>query len=113
MKDAIDRYKDAADKNQIRVEVGSEGYPPDLQTLVKGVATRASGDKKIILCNRAVSPNPLVRSLGPLVFCGETGSFYRRWPRVARPFHQRLQIRRISFAAHFHANLVFLSAASL
>src|SRR5262252_8541142 len=37
MKDAIDRYKDAADKNLIRVEVGSEGYPPDLDTLVAGV----------------------------------------------------------------------------
>lgn len=37
MRDAIDRYKDAADKNLIRVEAGSEGYPPDLQTLVKGV----------------------------------------------------------------------------
>lgn len=37
MRDAVDRYKDAADKNLIRVEVGSEGYPPDLQTLVKGV----------------------------------------------------------------------------
>jgi len=34
MKDSIDRYKDAADKNLIRVEVGSEGYPPDLETLV-------------------------------------------------------------------------------
>ena len=34
MKDAIDRYKDAADRNQIRVEIGSEGYPPDLETLV-------------------------------------------------------------------------------
>ncbi len=30
MRDAIDRYKDAADRNQIRVEIGSEGYPPDL-----------------------------------------------------------------------------------
>jgi general secretion pathway protein G len=47
MKDAIDRYKDAADKNQIRVEVGSEGYPPDLETLVKGVQLGASGDKKV------------------------------------------------------------------
>jgi general secretion pathway protein G len=35
MKDAIDRYKDLADSNKIRVEVGSEGYPPDLETLVK------------------------------------------------------------------------------
>src|SRR5436853_7596453 len=47
MKDAIDRYKDAADKNQIRVEVGSEGYPPDLETLVKGVQLGASSDRKI------------------------------------------------------------------
>ena len=47
MKDAIDRYKDAADRNQIRVEVGSEGYPPDLETLVKGVQLGASSDHKI------------------------------------------------------------------
>jgi general secretion pathway protein G len=46
MKDAIDRYKDAADRNQIRVEIGSEGYPPDLETLVKGVQVGTS-DKKI------------------------------------------------------------------
>jgi general secretion pathway protein G len=37
MKDAIDRYKDAADRGLIRVEVGTEGYPPDLETLVNGV----------------------------------------------------------------------------
>jgi general secretion pathway protein G len=47
MKDAIDRYKDAADRNQIRVEIGSEGYPPDLDTLVKGVQLGASSDRKI------------------------------------------------------------------
>jgi general secretion pathway protein G len=34
---AIDRYKDAADKNQIQVQPGTEGYPPDLATLVAGV----------------------------------------------------------------------------
>ena len=37
MRDAIDRYKDAADRNLIRVEAGTEGYPPDLDTLVKGL----------------------------------------------------------------------------
>ena len=47
MRDAIDRYKDLADRNLIRVEVGSEGYPPDLETLVKGVQIGASADKKI------------------------------------------------------------------
>ena len=47
MRDAIDRYKDAADRNQIRVEVGSEGYPPDLQMLVKGVQLGTNGDRRI------------------------------------------------------------------
>src|SRR5215471_15620809 len=46
MKDAIDRYKDLADQQKIRVEVGSENYPPDLDTLVKGVQVGTS-DKKI------------------------------------------------------------------
>jgi general secretion pathway protein G len=45
MRTAIDRYKDAADKNQIRVEVGTEGYPPDLETLVKGVSLTSPGGK--------------------------------------------------------------------
>src|SRR6476646_10897746 len=58
MKDAIDRYKDTADKNLIRVEVGSEGYPPDLETLVKGVQVGASGDKKI-RCLRKIPVDPM------------------------------------------------------
>jgi general secretion pathway protein G len=37
MRDAIDRYKDASDRGAIQKKVGSEGYPPDLDTLVKGV----------------------------------------------------------------------------
>lgn len=37
MRDAIDRYKDDVDKNLIQVQAGTEGYPPDLDTLVKGV----------------------------------------------------------------------------
>jgi len=37
MRDAIDRYKDAADRGAFQWKVGSEGYPPDLDTLVKGV----------------------------------------------------------------------------
>jgi general secretion pathway protein G len=39
---AIDRYKKDADINLIRAEVGSQNYPPDLQTLVDG-ATVATG----------------------------------------------------------------------
>ncbi len=37
IRDAIDRYKDAADRGAFQLKVGSEGYPPDLETLVKGV----------------------------------------------------------------------------
>jgi len=37
MRDAIDRYKDAADRGAFQIKVGSEGYPPDLETLVTGV----------------------------------------------------------------------------
>jgi len=36
MRDAIDRYKDAADRNAFRTKVNSFGYPPDLDTLVNG-----------------------------------------------------------------------------
>src|SRR5579863_3775429 len=43
MRNAIDRYKDDADKNLIQTEVGSQNYPPDLQTLVDGVTVSASG----------------------------------------------------------------------
>jgi general secretion pathway protein G len=37
MRDAIDRYKDAADRGAFQIKVGTEGYPPDLDTLVTGV----------------------------------------------------------------------------
>jgi len=36
MRDAIDRYKDAADRGAFRTKVDSQNYPPDLETLVKG-----------------------------------------------------------------------------
>jgi general secretion pathway protein G len=52
MRDAVDRYKDLADRNLIRVELGSEGYPPDLETLVKGVQLGASSDRKIRFLRR-------------------------------------------------------------
>lgn len=52
MRDAIDRYKDAADRNLIRVELGSENYPPDLETLVQGVQLGGSGDRKIRFLRR-------------------------------------------------------------
>jgi len=44
MRDAIDRYKDAADRQAFQIKVDSQGYPPDLETLVKGVDV---GGKKV------------------------------------------------------------------
>lgn len=37
LRDAIDRYKAAADLGAFQIKLGSEGYPPDLDTLVTGV----------------------------------------------------------------------------
>lgn len=37
MRDAIDRYKDAADQHAFQIKLDSDGYPPDLETLVNGV----------------------------------------------------------------------------
>jgi general secretion pathway protein G len=49
MRDAIDRYKDAADRGAFQIKVGSEGYPPDLDTLVNGVDV---GGKKVRFLRR-------------------------------------------------------------
>lgn len=37
IREAIDRYKDYADQGKFQVKAGTEGYPPDLATLVSGV----------------------------------------------------------------------------
>jgi general secretion pathway protein G len=47
MRDAIDRYKDAADQNLIQVKVGTEGYPPDLETLVNGVQLAGAANRHV------------------------------------------------------------------
>jgi len=41
MRDAIDRYKDAADRGAFQIKVDSNGYPPDLETLVDGIDIQA------------------------------------------------------------------------
>lgn len=50
MRTAIDRYKDAADRNAFQVKLGTEGYPPDLDTLVNGV--EIAGGKKLRFLRR-------------------------------------------------------------
>jgi general secretion pathway protein G len=61
MRDAIDRYKDAADNQQIKTQPGSQNYPPDLETLVKGVPLGTNGDKTIRFL-RKVPTDPMTGS---------------------------------------------------
>lgn len=58
LRDGIDRYKDAADRNAFQLKVGSEGYPPDLDTLVKGVDV---GAKKLKFLRR-IPTDPMTGS---------------------------------------------------
>ncbi len=65
LRTAIDKYKDAVDSGLIGgvdVKLGSEGYPPDLQTLVDGVnkVGDASGLKLRFL--RRIPIDPMTRS---------------------------------------------------
>jgi general secretion pathway protein G len=59
MRDAIDRYKDAADRNMFQTKLDSQGYPPDLDELVKGV--EAQGGKKIRFL-RSIPVDPMTKS---------------------------------------------------
>jgi len=55
MRDAINRYKLAVDQGQIGgtdVKLGSEGYPEDLETLVKGVKRVGTVDRKLKFLRR-------------------------------------------------------------
>jgi general secretion pathway protein G len=47
MRTAIDRYKDAADRGLIQVKLGTEGYPPDLETLVNGIQLAGGTDRRV------------------------------------------------------------------
>jgi general secretion pathway protein G len=58
MRDAIDHYKDAADRGGIQIKADSNGYPPDLQTLVDGVTVQ---DKKVRFL-RAIPIDPMTNS---------------------------------------------------
>jgi general secretion pathway protein G len=58
MRDAIDRYKDAADRGGMKIKADSQGYPPDLQTLVDGVEVQ---EKKVRFL-RAIPVDPMTKS---------------------------------------------------
>jgi general secretion pathway protein G len=60
MRDAIDRYKDAADRQVLgQTKVDTMGYPPDLETLVKGV--EGQGGKKYRFL-RSIPTDPMTKT---------------------------------------------------
>jgi general secretion pathway protein G len=65
MRTAIDKFKDAVDQGRIaatELKPGSEGYPPDLETLVEGVSMQndQSGVKLKFL--RRIPTDPMTNS---------------------------------------------------
>jgi len=61
---AIDEYKLKVDQGQIGgsdVKLGSEGYPPDLETLVKGVSQVGRLDRKLKFLRR-IPVDPMLGS---------------------------------------------------
>ena len=75
LRTAIDKYKDAVDQGQIGGtdnQLGSEGYPPDLETLVEGVtaAGDASGRKLKFLRRDSGGPDDAVAGMGAPVLPG-------------------------------------------
>jgi general secretion pathway protein G len=63
MRDAIDRYKDAADKGAFMTKTDSMNYPPDLQTLVDGVeVTGGNGGSHKVKFLRRIPVDPMTGS---------------------------------------------------
>ena len=58
---AIDRYKDAADRGLIAVQVDTEGYPPDTETLVEGVQLAGAPDRRMRFLRR-IPVDPMTNS---------------------------------------------------
>lgn len=78
MRDAIDRYKDLADRNLIQVELGTEGYPPTLETLVEGV-TLAGGPGRKIRFLRKVPEDPMTGQTDWGMRCVQDDADSRSW----------------------------------
>jgi len=65
MRTAIDRFKDAVDQGIIpttALRPGSEGYPPDLETLVEGVSAANDATGRQVKFLRRVPIDPMTNS---------------------------------------------------
>jgi len=79
IREALDAYKKLADEKMIEVKEKQEGYPPDLETLVKGVEVKADqtqsepplgrppaksgSEKKIVKFLRRIPKDPMTGSI--------------------------------------------------
>ena len=63
MRTAIDKYKDAADQNEIaNPSTTAEGYPPTLDTLVEGVQAANDSTGKKLRYLRRIPRDPMTKS---------------------------------------------------
>lgn len=65
MRTAIDNFKDAVDRGRIattEVKPGSEGYPPDLETLVEGVPIQNDQSGAMLKFLRRIPIDPMTNS---------------------------------------------------
>jgi general secretion pathway protein G len=65
MRTAVDRFKDAVDTGLIpttELEPANEGYPPDLETLVDGVAAANDASGRRLKFQRRVPVDPMTKS---------------------------------------------------
>lgn len=67
IREAIDAYKRLADEKKIDVDSDSDGYPPDLETLVKGVKLKAdekskSSGERLVKFLRRVPRDPMTNT---------------------------------------------------
>ena len=77
----IDAYKGAVDAGQIggtEVKLGSEGYPPDLETLVKGVNRVGALDRKLKFMRR-IPLDPMTSSAEWGMRCYQDDSDSNSW----------------------------------
>lgn len=64
IRSAIDRYKQASEEGRIEKEADASPYPPSLDSLVEGVADKASPDKKKIYFLRRIPRDPFCQCEG-------------------------------------------------
>lgn len=71
IREAVDAFKKLADEKKIETGDDSEGYPPDLETLVKGVELKgdaggkegkSSGEKRLIRFLRRIPKDPMTNT---------------------------------------------------